>query len=220
MSGTSPLSINLTGKRYMSDIVYAMWSVGTLGIFYILCKLSNKIEILLATIDCELSEANCVVMEDQYNNKQIFFVKRLKVKNTPGLVRYIRNSHCRVIDTPYCRFIYDYKLCRFVSPSYTNAPRKLFNDIYKACLLKTKATEDIELYEKKVIYGENNFRIDLPSNFQIIKKRFFEPILLWEIFSICVWISISYIKYTIVVGCIYIYIFFSKVRRDIIARND
>ncbi|KAI5176484.1 cation-transporting P-type ATPase 13A2, partial [Pancytospora epiphaga] len=220
MVGTPQPSVKFIGKKYMSDFTSVLLYVLTCGILYIVCHLSPQFEIYLKTKDCELAEADCVVVEDQYGNLRIFHLKRYKVSVTPGLQRYVDGKCCRILNTPYGRFIYDYKLGRFVSPNYRPGNTRDFHDIFHATACKSPNDEMLELYEKRIIYGENDLFLPLPSTLNIIKERMVEWIFLWEIFSMVVWISIKYYIYATVVGCLYLFVLIRKIKRDIEHRDE
>ena len=84
-------------------------NTASFGLFFLLCKLSVDLELFFKTTDCGLAEADCVVLEDQYKNKNIVHVIKKKVYKTLGLQRYIKDNYCNIINTPYGRFIYDFK---------------------------------------------------------------------------------------------------------------
>ncbi|KAM0679724.1 hypothetical protein GINT2_002134 [Glugoides intestinalis] len=177
--------------------------------------MSKRLEILLKTSPSILSEANCVVLEDQYGSQQIVKVKKIFVKNSLVLFRYIKDHCCTILDTCYGRFIYDYKLDKFVSPCYIWNGKKSFDDIYQTYMLKNRDEESLENYEKRIIFGDNDLGVKIPSLFKLIANRVFHPLFIWEIISLVIWVSVNYIDYATVVGIIFFTMFIVELIRDI-----
>ncbi|ELA41565.1 uncharacterized protein VICG_01429, partial [Vittaforma corneae ATCC 50505] len=155
MEKSTDSSILLVGKKYMSEIKSALLNMYTLGITYILCRISIKFEIFFKTSPCSLEEANCVVLKDQYNNMKIVKIIEKNIKPTLLLKRYARHRKIRILDVPYGRFIYDYQLSKFVLPRF-NYARKSFEDIYQERLMKSKEEESTDVYEKQALFGKND----------------------------------------------------------------
>ncbi|KAI4293283.1 cation-transporting P-type ATPase 13A2, partial [Pancytospora philotis] len=220
MSSQPHHSISIIGKRHVSNFTFVLRSVLSLGVVYVLCQLCCGAAIFLKTSNCELWEADCVVVEDEYKNRGLYRVRRVRVSPTLGLARYTRNGHVSIADTPYGRFIYDYKAGRFVSPVYQPALGQNLSDAVQSALQRSEKEEATALYESRIIFGENSLGVKLPTNAEIIKRRVFEKIFLWELFSIVVWILINYTRYVAVVGNIYLYVFIKKIVRDIGYRNE
>ncbi|ELA41562.1 HAD ATPase, P-type, family IC [Vittaforma corneae ATCC 50505] len=219
MVSTLQQSINFVARTHISDLKNAFYNLLTFGMFYVVCRLSKRMEIILKTSPAILSEANCVLLEDQYGQYQIVMVKRIPTRNTLVLSRYIKDHCCTILDTCYGRFIYDYKLDKFVIPSYIFNVKKSFDDVYQSYIMKSKEEERTENYEKTIIFGKNELGMQIPELSEIFLNQLFDPLVLWEIISLIIWISINYIIYASVASIIFTAMFVIEINREIKNRN-
>lgn len=220
MTGQEP-SIKLVGRKYISSILIALANVYTFGIFYMLSRMSVWFQIRFKTSSSSLEDADCIVLEDQYGFRQLVSVIRKKVKPTLALRRYTKDRTCRVLDTCYGRFIYDFQLDRFVLsshiPSHTS---KNFDRIYQDQVLKSREEERMECYERSIIYGKNDTHVYIPTVLEIFLRNIIEPFFMWELLSLALWISIGFYSYASVVGLIYLGALMANLRSDLRNRNN
>ncbi len=162
MVTSSQPMLKLIGRTHISDMSCTLHNIFSLGIFYIITKLSPYLSIVLKTSPSTLSEADCVILEDQYGNSQLIKVKKIATKHTLVLTRYIKDNHVTILETCYGRFIYDYKLDKFVTPSVDfSGAKKNFDEMYQACMMRSREDEKVMNYEKQIIYGKNSLGIYL-----------------------------------------------------------
>ncbi|KAM0680698.1 hypothetical protein GINT2_000968 [Glugoides intestinalis] len=211
-------SITLIGRKYVNEFGNAFLNIFSLGVVYILCRISIECEILLKTRACSLEEANCVILKDQYANKKLVRITNKTVKPTFSLKRYIKDKSMRYLDLPYGRFIYDYQLDKFILPNF-NFNIKSFEEIYNEKMRMSNNEESINYYEKQLLFGANVLSLGIPSVLEVFLKNLIEPFFIWELFSFITWIAIKYHKYAFCVGPIYLIMLLANLIDDFRNRN-
>lgn len=221
MPSSSNQAITFIGLKSRSKPLMNLLFTITCGILFVFSRLSLKFKILLGTDPSAIEDADLIILKDQYGAMTLVEVEVIKVKFSLNLKRYIRDGICRVIDTVYGRFIYDYILGRYVFPGYIPSfADKTFEEIYQDSILKNKNEESLEIYEKTIIFGKNTMNALIPSNLEIILKNIIEPFFIWELMSFIIWIMINYVIYAYVVGTIYLFMLLKNLKNDFNKKMD
>lgn len=205
-------SIVFSGVKEVSVIFQVLLSILTCGFYYIVCKLSIRLRYVLKYYTTDLDKASHVILIDQYGNKELYKIKEYVISSSDSemffssglLQRYsdFRKNAVRHLDTPYARFLYDFKLEIFVSPDFS-----------------MKVIKQMTSLEQRLIYGENDVEIKIKSLFEIFEDNFFELNFLWEMAVVFIWLFIEYYKYSIIAGTIYTFLFIQGIYGDIVANN-
>ncbi len=222
MYNTEEKSICLKGRLYMKKQYNVILCISTLGIFWVVCKLSRSVEMFLKTRRCEkLSDADCVFLKDNFNGyEEIFFVEKIAVRKSAGLIRYNHCGFVLSISTPYGRFIFDTIQNRYVLPKYRVPSEVNLNEIYERSMNMNPIDEECDIYERSIIYGRNLFGIQPVSIWQIVINNVVNGMFIWELLPICVWIMMRYYCYAIVIGGISSCIFCMKIINEVKQRNE
>lgn len=198
-------------KKYKRNLIYFLYIV-SFGTLFIISRLEKRFKIFIESKSCSLEEADLVILKDQYGTITLIDVEVIRVKFTLNLKRYIRNKKCKIIDTHYGRFIYDYVMDKYVYPRYkSNHSGRDFDNIYQDKILMGRDEENAEIYEKSIIFGKNSENIKIISIYEILLSNIIEPYFLWEVMSCILYISINYTTYLYFIAPVYLIMLFLNI---------
>ncbi|ORD94973.1 YPK9 [Enterospora canceri] len=204
---TKSKTISFIAIKELSIVYQIILTVLTCSIYYVLCKLSKKAHLQFKYVNATFEKATHVILIDQYGNEELHSIHMLELyennldelSGLPLLKRYIdeKKGVAKILDTPYSRFIFDFKLNQFVSPDYS-----------------MKNIEQMSTLERRIIFGLNEIRVPVKTPLEIFEDNFFEIDFLWEMSVVVVWISIRFYIYAGVTGVIYMTLFFKSIYEE------
>lgn len=221
MSTDKNPSITFIGRRRHSIYTIYLSYIVSFGVVFIFSRLMLNFKILVESVSCSLEDADLVILKDQYGVNTLVEVDVIKIKFTLNLKRYIRNNRCKIIDTHYGRFIYDYVVDKYVYPQYKPIHNgRSFEEIYQDKILQMREEEMIDIYEKGVIFGRNVENIMIVSVYEIILQNIIEPYFLWEMASCILYVFIDYKIYLTIAVPIYLFMLSSSIINALKQRSD
>jgi len=219
MNTTSNPSINLIGKKSRPLLFQILVHTLSLGLLYLIGKLYRPLLISINMVDCSFSEADVVVLIDNYGTYHILNVTKKHIPNLPELKRYIKGSIITIVNTPYGRLLFDHKQDRFVLPIYKTKLIKNFNEFYQSKIFKNSEEEHTEILTKRLIYGKNTMHVTPPTPLDIFIDQTFNLYFVWELMILTLNVLMKCYQYAIVSGVIYFYIYVTKMVHKIRVSN-
>ena len=199
------ITIQFVGKRKIPIMHRYLFTICTLGIYYVICKISKRMKIWLTYISSTLYNATHILIIDQFRNSKLYAIKHItlnhnhqyQLANSIILKCFFntKSNSIKILDTPYGRFIFDIQLDKFVIPDY---PMQIIMQMSHL--------------EKTIIFGNNVMdEIKARNLIEIIQKNFFKLTFLWEIFAIYIWFILKFWRYVAFVGSLYLFLFIKNI---------
>lgn len=199
---------------------YDVLCVLSFGILYILDKHYSLLKVFLTTKNCKLKDADSVILINKHGKIEFRQIKEFPLFKSRTLQKFIFNNKIRVIDTEYGRFMYNYALNKFILSTFNIHDKiEIKNAMTKKITMST-VEEEIDLYEKKIMFGKNNFDLKLPTNFNIIIDKTFNLTNFINLASVILWYNIEYKIYAVVVFIIMLYIYKENLISEIKKKNE
>lgn len=199
---------------------YDVLCILSFGILYIIDKHYSLFKVFLTTKNCKLKDADSVILINKHGKIEFKQIKEFHLLKSRILKKFIVNNKVRIIDTEYGRFMYNCVLNKFVLSNFNINDKTELKNIMTKKITMSAVEEDIDLYERKIMFGKNNFDIKLPTNVGIIIDKTFNLTNFINLASVILWYNIDYKIYAVVVLTIMLYIYKENLLSEIKKKNE